>query len=147
MEMSDSFSEDSESGSQVPESTGQARESDETFESSDPWKVEYVELNTMAPITTISRGQKVDLEPYLSAKGRTIVEFTAQWSEKGRELSAQLRALVNSRNGYTLRRIYVRTRSSPAAKQYKIRNIPHLMLFENGKLVAEGTRQVLALIR
>lgn len=55
-----------------------------------------------------------------------------------------MEALVSSRNNLTLRRIDVGSGDTPVAQQFRIRSVPHLLLFEDGQQVAEGTRAVLA---
>ncbi len=51
--------------------------------------------------------------------------------------------LVHGREGIVLRKIDIVKWSSDVAKQHKIRGLPHLILYADGKPVAEGAQAVL----
>jgi hypothetical protein len=57
-----------------------------------------------------------------------------------------LEALVNKTDGVSLRRVDIVSWDSAVARKYKIRSIPHLMLFDRGKLIAEGGPELLSQI-
>jgi hypothetical protein len=54
-----------------------------------------------------------------------------------------LEALVRNDAQLRLRRVDIKSWDSAVARQYNIRSIPHLRLYQNGILIAEGTRTVL----
>ncbi len=58
-----------------------------------------------------------------------------------------MEAYVRGRSGITLRRIDIVSWDSAVAKQYQIRSIPYLILYENGRKTADGTKAVLALLK
>jgi thioredoxin-like negative regulator of GroEL len=57
-----------------------------------------------------------------------------------------LEAQVNKSDGVSLRRVDIASWDSAVARKYKIRSIPHLMIFERGKLIAEGGPELISQI-
>jgi len=58
-----------------------------------------------------------------------------------------LEALARSKPDLDLRRIDVPNWRAPVVSQYGVRSLPYLLLYRDGKLVAKGTREVLAAAR
>ncbi len=58
-----------------------------------------------------------------------------------------MEAYVRKSPGVSLRRINIGSWSSEVATQYGIRSIPHLVLFDDGRKKAEGTREVLGYLK
>lgn len=56
-----------------------------------------------------------------------------------------MEALVNQRPDLRLVRIDIASWGSPVAKQYGIRSIPAVWLYEDGRAVSQDTRQALDL--
>jgi thioredoxin-like negative regulator of GroEL len=57
-----------------------------------------------------------------------------------------LEAKVRNDPNLKLRKVDIVEWGSAVSNQYRIRSIPHLMLFRDGNLVAEGLNEVLALL-
>ena len=58
-----------------------------------------------------------------------------------------MEALARSKKDLDLRRIDVPNWNAPVVSQYGVRSLPHLLLYRDGKLVAKGTREVIAAVR
>ena len=54
-----------------------------------------------------------------------------------------MEAFVKKNDAYALRKIDINRWESPVAKQYGIQALPHLILYEDGKRIAEGRRNVI----
>ena len=62
-------------------------------------------------------------------------------------LAPQLEALVQSDPTLSLRRIEIPGWNAAVVKQYHVTSLPHLLLYEDGRQVASGTRRVLEALR
>jgi hypothetical protein len=58
-----------------------------------------------------------------------------------------LEAYVKANPSVTLRKVDIGQWGSPVAEQYGIKSIPYLRLYKDGKLEAEGTREVMARLK
>lgn len=59
-------------------------------------------------------------------------------------MQAQLESLADVRNDVNIRKIELPRGSSAVGNQYKIRSVPHLVLYRGTDEVASGTRSVSA---
>ena len=55
-----------------------------------------------------------------------------------------MEALANARDDVFLRKVDIVSWGSPVAKQFGLNSIPHLVLYEDGREVQSGVREVLA---
>jgi len=102
-----------------------------------------VEPGSRAVMGLISDGDSVELAEFAAADGRTIFEFSASWCGACRRLAPTLEDAAEGHADTVLRVIDIGSWESPVAKRYGIRSIPHLVLFEDGEVVASGTQAVL----
>ena len=88
--------------------------------------------------TIVRRGERVVLEGYLLKGKYTLFEFYADWSPAWKKLTPKLEAEIKGGDDVVLRRINVRSWSSPVVSQHRITAIPHYKLYDPaGKLIKE----------
>jgi thioredoxin 1 len=98
-------------------------------------------------ISTISRGERVEIPEHLKDGRFTIVEFGADWCPGCRQLKPQVEAAVEHRDGVVLRQIDIRSWTSEAARQHGIQSIPQLWLYDGTKLVTTDTERVIGFLQ
>jgi len=91
-------------------------------------------------IETVSHGDRVDISGVPVPGKLTVIDFYADWCGPCRSLAPRLERLaIAYPDQLALRKIDIVNWDSAVAAQFRIRSIPHLMLFdENGTLVSEG---------
>ena len=88
--------------------------------------------------TIVTRGERVDLKGYLLKGKYTLFEFYADWSPAWKKMAPEIEAKIKSADDVVLRRINVRTWTSPVVSQHRITAIPHYKLYDPaGKLMKE----------
>ncbi len=93
--------------------------------------------------TVVRNGDRIRLTTVLARGQYTVFEFYADWCHACEELAPKLETMANETDGVALRRINIKDWESPVAKQYEIKSLPHLIMFDKkGKQVAEGRDQV-----
>lgn len=93
--------------------------------------------------STISHGEEVEISNHVQPSGRTLVMFTADWCGPCKTLRPQIEAIVEADEHMVLRKIDLSSRRMDVAQQYSVRGIPHLLLYEDGRLLANGTGEVM----
>ena len=104
------------------------------------------ETGAAAAIRTISHGQQVNLQDYLTAGKTTIFDFYSEFCGPCRMLSPKLEQLAQMRPDLALVKVDINRPGqqgidwqSPVARQYSLQSIPHLKIYgADGKLMAEG---------
>lgn len=93
----------------------------------------------LAPVATLSNGGKtVDLEALMVPGGIMIFDFYADWCGPCRELDPLLRELAQSQENVYLRRINMLNWETPLARQYSLKSIPSVWVYDGeGELVEE----------
>ena len=88
--------------------------------------------------TIVRRGERVALEGYVLKGKYTLFEFYADWSPAWKKMAPEVEAKIKSGDDVVLRRINVRSWSSPVVSQHRITSIPHYKLYDPaGKLIKE----------
>lgn len=86
--------------------------------------------------TIVRRGERVVLEGYLLKGKYTLFEFYADWSPAWKKMGPEIEAQVKRSDEVVLRRINVRSWTSPVVSQHQITAIPHYKLYDpDGKLM------------
>ena len=93
-----------------------------------------------AAIPVVSRGEAVRLEDHLVAGRWVLFDFSAQWCSACRQLEPRLERLARRGEAtVAVRKVDVVSWESEVARQFRIRSLPHLKLYDpDGRLVAEG---------
>jgi len=93
-----------------------------------------------ADVAVLTRGDRVMVEDHLVPGKLVLVDFYADWCGPCRSLEPRLRQLADRHpDQLALRKVDIVRWSSPVAKQYAIRSVPHLKLYGiDGRLLAEG---------
>jgi thiol-disulfide isomerase/thioredoxin len=94
----------------------------------------------LAPVATLNNGGKtVDIETLMVPGGIMIFDFYADWHAPCRELDPQLRMLAQSQDKVYLRRINMLNWDTPLARQYALKSIPSVWIYDGeGEMVASG---------
>lgn len=95
-------------------------------------------------LTTISHGERVELTDFIEPQGRTIIQFTADWCPGCKQIAPHVEDLLDRDASLVIRKVDIESWNSPVAQQYEVRSIPHLLLYEDGRLVAQGVNDVFA---
>jgi thiol-disulfide isomerase/thioredoxin len=93
-----------------------------------------------ADVSTVTHGARVQLESHLVSGKLTLFDFYADWCSGCRQVEPIISRLASA-NGEALavRKIDIVSWGSPVAKQFGLRSIPHLKLFDpDGRLLREG---------
>lgn len=101
----------------------------------------WLPLETLASdITTIARGERVDLHAHIDGDAHLLLDFYADWCAPCRALEPTLQRLAAADpDRLVVRKIDIIDWQSPVVAQFGIRSIPHLKLYApDGTLVAEG---------
>ncbi|CAM2009222.1 thioredoxin family protein [Acanthopleuribacter pedis] len=98
-------------------------------------------------ISTISSGKRVEIKRFIEPGQIVMFDFYADWCGPCRKITPQLEALARKYPGrVALRKIDIKNWNSDVAKQYNIRSIPHVVLYDHkGKKKVDGN--ALAAIR
>jgi thiol-disulfide isomerase/thioredoxin len=93
-----------------------------------------------ADVTVIARGDRVELSSHLVTGKFTLFDFYADWCSGCRQIEPIVSGLAADHAGQlAVRKIDIVRWSSPVAGQYRLRSIPHLVLFNpEGELLADG---------
>jgi thiol-disulfide isomerase/thioredoxin len=91
-------------------------------------------------------GQPIDVKKFVKPGQTTIIDFYSKACPPCMALAPKLSAVAAKRPKTTVVKVNIDRPNaqgidfdSPLAKQYNLRGIPHIMIFdENGKLTAEG---------
>ncbi|HEX9781160.1 MAG TPA: thioredoxin family protein [Opitutaceae bacterium] len=94
----------------------------------------------------ISRGDRVDITEWLVPGKVTIFDFTSEYCPPCRMIAPHLEALHGRREDIAVVAVDINRPdvkgidwSSPVARQYELRSIPHFKVFDGeGRLIAEG---------
>ena len=94
----------------------------------------------------IGFGQRVEVTDYVVQGQYTVVDFTSEYCGPCRQLAPWLEKLHKTRGDVTVVKVDINREgvrgidwSSPVVKQYGIRSVPHLKVYDtSGKLTAEG---------
>lgn len=91
-------------------------------------------------ITTISRGQKVEIKRHIKPGQVILFDFYADWCGPCRKITPELEALARKYPGQVvLKKIDIKNWNSAVAQQYGIRSIPHVVLYDQrGKKRVDG---------
>lgn len=86
-------------------------------------------------------GDRFDLHKHLQSGKVSLIVFTAGWSEPGRKLAEDLGNLVNRRKDLYVAGVDIVGWHSEVAKQYGIRSVPVVWIFDqSGKLVSKNSK-------
>jgi thiol-disulfide isomerase/thioredoxin len=85
---------------------------------------------TGAKLEIISRGEQVDIGKHCVAGKITIVDFYADWCGPCRSIGPMLEERVNKDADLVLRKVNIDNWSSPVSKQYGIRAVPFLQVYD-----------------
>lgn len=87
-------------------------------------------------VEVITHGALVDLASHLASGQVTIVDFYADWCGPCRRVSPRLEEMVNADGEIALRKIDIVNWNTPVARQYHIRSIPQVNVYNrHGMLV------------
>ncbi len=94
-----------------------------------------------ADMTTIARGERVDLHAHIDGDAHVLFDFYADWCAPCRALEPTLQRLAAADpDRLVIRKIDIIDWQSPVVAQHGIRSIPHLKLYApDGALVAQGS--------
>lgn len=95
---------------------------------------------------TVSKGETIKLEDYLTPGKTTIVDFYSDFCPPCRSLTPRLEALLQKRPDLTVVKVDINRPGrqgidwqSPVARQFSLQSIPHLKLYgPDGQLISEG---------
>jgi thioredoxin 1 len=80
----------------------------------------------------ISHGAAVDITKHLALGNVTVVDFYADWCGPCRKLSPSLEQLVRTDPEVALRKIDIVNWKSTVVKQYNVRSIPQVNVYNRG---------------
>ena len=90
-------------------------------------------------VKVITHGSQVDLIKHLVPGKVTIIDFYADWCGPCRAASPILERMTKDDAGVVLRKVDIVNWGSAVAKQFNIRSIPHIKVYDGtGKIVYEG---------
>jgi thioredoxin 1 len=85
-------------------------------------------------------GRRIDLASLLVSGKVTVVDFYADWCGPCRRISPHLERLVRSDADVYLRKVDIVKWGTPVTKQFGIRSVPNIRVFDrNGRMVGSGT--------
>ena len=89
------------------------------------------------------RGGPVDMNQVLVSGKVTVVDFYADWCGPCRVISPKLQQLASQNGDVELRKIDIVNWGSPVAKQFGLRSIPNIRVYDrHGKLVGQPTSRI-----
>jgi thiol-disulfide isomerase/thioredoxin len=83
-------------------------------------------------VAVISHGASVDISKHLAPGNVTVVDFYADWCGPCKELSPSLEQMANADPQIALRKIDIVNWNTAVAKQYNIRSIPQVNIYNRG---------------
>jgi thiol-disulfide isomerase/thioredoxin len=83
-------------------------------------------------IAVISHGAPVDITKHLALGNVTVVDFYADWCGPCRQLSPSLEQMARTDPEIALRKIDIVNWKTAVVKQYNIRSIPHVNVYNRG---------------
>jgi thiol-disulfide isomerase/thioredoxin len=83
-------------------------------------------------VEVISHGGAVDISKHLAPGNVTIVDFYADWCGPCKQLSPSLEQMANTDPQVALRKIDIVNWNTAVAKQYSIRSIPQVNVYNRG---------------
>ncbi len=91
-------------------------------------------------ISTISRGEKVEIKRHIKPGQVVLFDFYADWCGPCRKITPELEGLARKYPGQVvLKKIDIKNWNSAVAQQYGIRSIPHVVLYDQrGKKRVDG---------
>ena len=89
-----------------------------------------VSSTTNAKVEIISRGEQVDIGKHCVDGKITIVDFYADWCGPCRSIGPMLEERVNKDADLVLRKINIDNWGSPVSKQYGIRAVPFIQVYD-----------------
>src|SRR6266404_3367480 len=87
------------------------------------------------PIEVISHGASVDISRHLALGNVTIVDFYADWCGPCKQLSPSLEQMAQTDPEIALRKIDIVNWNTAVVKQYNIRSIPQVNVYNRGGLL------------
>lgn len=102
----------------------------------------------------LAQGQEIDITQHLDRGRITIVDFYSEYCGPCRRIAPYLLKLHQDREDITVVKVDINRPdvrgidwTSPVARQYKLRSIPHFQVYDpEGRLLAEG-REAMGLIQ
>jgi len=82
-------------------------------------------------VEIISRGEPVDIQKHCVPGGITIVDFYADWCGPCRQAGPIIEERVNQDPNLFLRKINIVSWTSPVSKQYGVRSIPFIQVYDS----------------
>jgi thioredoxin 1 len=109
----------------------------------DPLKKQGENLPAPAPVIAgrgqqvevISHGAQVDIAQHLARGNVTVVDFYADWCGPCKQLSPSLEQMAQTDPEITLRKIDIVNWNTAVVKQYNIRSIPQVNVYNRGGLL------------
>jgi len=83
-------------------------------------------------VEVITHGAAVDITKHLARGNVTIVDFYADWCGPCKQLSPSLEQMANADPQISLRKIDIVNWNTAVAKQYNIRSIPQVNVYNRG---------------
>jgi thiol-disulfide isomerase/thioredoxin len=83
-------------------------------------------------VEVISHGASVDISKHLAPGNVTVVDFYADWCGPCRQLSPSLEQMANADPQIALRKIDIVNWNTAVARQYNIRSIPQVNIYNRG---------------
>lgn len=101
---------------------------------------------TSEKLRVVGRGERVNLEDYLTPGKTTLVDFYSEYCGPCRQIAPYIEKLVQKREDLMAVKVDINRPEtkgidwkSPVAQQYGLQSIPHFKIYgPDGKLVAEG---------
>jgi thiol-disulfide isomerase/thioredoxin len=121
-----------------------AEEKNRYWTGQEPAKNQETKVRTAAAIVAgrgqqvevISHGAPVDITKHLALGNVTVVDFYADWCGPCRQLSPSLEQMARTDPEIALRKIDIVNWKTAVVKQYNIRSIPHVNVYDrSGRLV------------
>ena len=82
------------------------------------------------PIEVVTGGNEIDLNKHLASGKITLVEFYADWCGPCKMISPALEKMAKTDSGIALCKVDIVNWSSPVTRQYNIRSIPCVVVFD-----------------
>ncbi|HEY2625209.1 MAG TPA: thioredoxin family protein [Candidatus Udaeobacter sp.] len=120
-----------------------AEERNKYWTGQDPLKKQGENLPAPAPIIAgrgqqvevISHGAQVDIAQHLALGNVTVVDFYADWCGPCKQLSPSLELMAQTDPEIALRKIDIVNWNTAVVKQYNIRSIPQVNVYNRGGLL------------